>query len=242
MMVSLLKDESMEADLDACVPPWQRRHDDRIPLSALKEPENAPFYPLTPKLSTRMFPSRSSANAGGGGGASTVPSTPTQWVDVTWMPHTTLAQTSHVSLMIRSAHATLDPLLRIHSEGAEEWRIRTGIYGVGGLPLVPITTLSPTAPLTRRKRPSEDPLPQTTTTEEKSDASRSPSRTTSRARWTPSVSNVTHDCQWDYYAQIPIRWRDLPRDAYLRFEVLSAPNTVVRISNMLAFLVIRSLL
>ena len=34
------------------------------------------------------------------------------------------------------------------------------------------------------------------------------------------MANATHDCQWDWFVSLPIRWRDLPRDSYLLFELL----------------------
>lgn len=41
------------------------------------------------------------------------------------------------------------------------------------------------------------------------------------------VSKATHNCVWDCFVHIPIRWRDLPRDAYLHLEVLGQAESVV---------------
>jgi hypothetical protein len=132
-----------------------------------------------------------------------------KWVEVTWMPHTTLSQTSHVCLTIRSAHASLDALL---TDQPQEWKVNVSVYGVAGLLLVPVLSHTPAAQVSSRKRTRDE---STTATEQQSRAPR------------PTVSKATHDCIWDTFVQIPIRWRDLPRDAYLLFEVLGQADTVV---------------
>jgi hypothetical protein len=133
-----------------------------------------------------------------------------KWVEVTWMPHTTLSQTSHVCLTIRSAHASLDALL---TDRPQEWKVNVSVYGVAGLLLVPVLSHTPAAQVSSRKRARDESA--TATAEQPSRAPR------------PTVSQATHDCIWDTFVQIPIRWRDLPRDAYLLFEVLGQADTVV---------------
>ena len=140
-----------------------------------------------------------------------------QWVTVTWMPHTALAPNSYVGLSLKSAHHAEAPndqedfFLRQgqhrsrnitrNREGGEDWRVQVGVYAVGGLLLVPVLCHTPAAPLERR---------------------------TKNHSLRPTVTKATHDCQWNYYLKLPIRWRDLPRDAYLLLEVLNDRGEVVR--------------
>ena len=139
--------------------------------------------------------------------AGTVDPTKEKWVTTTWIPHTTLSQTSHVSLTIRSAHVVLDTLSYPVDDNLPEWRIRIGVFGVAGLPIVPLHVHTTAAPV--RKCAGEVP---------------SSSRVV--------LSQATHDCQWDTFVHIPIRWRDLPRDGYLAFEVLSHGENAVYYTKM----------
>lgn len=148
--------------------------------------------------------------------SSSVLTTPQEkWVKVTWMPHTTLSQTSHVCLGIRSAHVSLDPLLygpcgrNVATSPEQQWSVRARVFAIGGLPLMPIATMTPNATVTPRTR--------------RQPKDRQQEQVTLR----PSVSYGTHQCCWDAVVQIPIRWRDLPRDAYLHFEVLRLRDQVV---------------
>jgi hypothetical protein len=134
-----------------------------------------------------------------------------KWVKVTWMPHTTLSQTSHVCLTIRSAHASLDALL---TDRPQDWKVRVGLYGVAGLQMVPVFSHTPAAQVSSRKRAREE-----SSTAQQSRVPR------------PTVAKATHDCIWDTFVQIPIRWRDLPRDAYLLLEVLGNADTVVSLDH-----------
>jgi hypothetical protein len=120
-------------------------------------------------------------------------------VRVTWMPHTTLSQTSHVCLIVRSAHARLDPLE--HYNKPEEWQTRIHVCALGGISLIPVIAYhTPVSPVKSRKA---------------GDVHR------------PSVMSATHDCVWESFIQLPIRWRDLPRDAYFKFELLTDREKVV---------------
>ena len=131
-----------------------------------------------------------------------------KWVNVTWMPHASLSQASHVVLSVRSVQALLDELAFFKPE---EWQVRVTVHGIAGLPLVPVASSSPSAPLLSLRNL------QTTETQEELLIS----------NWEPLVSNVTHCCTWNFPLQIPVRWRDLPRDAFMKFEVIGHCDTVV---------------
>lgn len=129
-----------------------------------------------------------------------------------------------------------------------EWKIRVSTYAVGGLPLS-LTSLIPAATVQERKK-----IRRCNNTTEKSDMSfggggggdgGSPSTAiptnanscvdpgkdnndNTDILLRPSVSNATHDCFWDRDVKMPVRWRDLPRDAYLLFEVIGCGDRVVR--------------
>lgn len=138
------------------------------------------------------------------------------------MPHTSLAPTSHVTLAVRSAHASLlDPRfsssphstettgddrtnVHINLEASRDWNIRISLHGYGGVELVPIDCRTPSAPLKKRSSETRDWF------------------------FRPTVSQATHDCRWDFVAKLPLRWRDLPRDAYLFFRVVQDNGDVVR--------------
>jgi hypothetical protein len=125
----------------------------------------------------------------GGGLPSSDPSKD-HWVNVTWMPHTALSQTSHVCLTIRSAHVVLDDPFSVTKF---EWKVRVGLYGVAGLPLIPIKLHTKSSPVVKRTRENFQRV---------------------------TVQRATHQCLWDYFVHMPIRWKDLPRDSYLHYEVL----------------------
>jgi len=145
-----------------------------------------------------------------------------KWVDVTWMPHTTLAQTSHVCLSVRSAHGfennprLLDPT----EEPDDEWKVRVGAYGIGGLPLVSLASRTPSAVAVPRRTSSL-----TTGADTSDDAGDSRHRQQQNFQLRPSVSGATVDCIWDFFLPLAVRWRDLPRDSYLRFEILGSSST-----------------
>mmetsp|Transcript_24372 Transcript_24372/g.40400 ORF Transcript_24372/g.40400 Transcript_24372/m.40400 type:complete len:859 (+) Transcript_24372:93-2669(+) len=93
------------------------------------------------------------------------------WVDVTWMPHSSLSQTSHVAIAIQELSI------------AKECRVQVKVKGLGGLD------------------------------------------------WTvPSQTTASPDGNWNQILQLPIRWRDLPRDASLSFDVISAGDVVHKTS------------
>ena len=140
-----------------------------------------------------------------------------QWVNVTWMPHTALSQTSHVCLTIHSAQVVLslnddtDDGTPVLSSGGNcsdndemEWRIEMSIRGIGNVPLAPIATHTKAATVT--KRTSSSLLLQ------------------SRKRII-TIQKATHECHWDYFAYMPLRWRDLTRDAHLFIEIIRSSTT-----------------
>jgi Phosphoinositide 3-kinase C2 len=182
---------------------------------------------MPPKISL------SGTTSGGGHGKVAPPSdSQEKWVNVTWMPHSALSQTSHVCLIIRSAHATFDPIYDRHyssefytDENPVEWKIRIGVYGISGLLLVPVYTNSTAAPLVSRRK-SKHLTKEQNIGQRHSDV-KEYSTISSRDCLMTTILNATHDCWWDCLVQIPIRWRDLPRDAYLHFEVLGQHNVIV---------------
>lgn len=132
-----------------------------------------------------------------------------KWVNVTWMPHASLSQTSHVGMIIRSVLSSLDELKHFKPE---EWQVRVTVHAIAGLPLVPVPSLTPTAPVASLRSQMKGGR-QSVFEENK--------------KWFPLVSNVTHTCLFDSLVYIPVRWRDLPRDSYLKFEVLGHCDEVV---------------
>jgi hypothetical protein len=158
-----------------------------------------------------------------------------KWVNVAWMPHASLSQTSHVSLCIRSAQIRSYELV---PSQPEEWQVHVTVHGIGGLPLVVVASSTPTAPVVSSFLPSnKSPTVEAnkhTTTETSSTTTVSKGKK-QLVQWAPTISNATIACQWDFVIQMPVRWRDLPRDAFLRFQVTGKCSEVVR-KNDLSFL------
>jgi hypothetical protein len=107
------------------------------------------------------------------------------WVNVRWQPHTTLSQTSHVCLLVRSAHFVALDALDILEPRDQDWQARVSIRAVGGLPLTPLCSATPAAPTSKGKH-----------------------------------------CCWDAFIKLPVRWRDLPQDAYLQFQIVLGDTLV----------------
>lgn len=120
-----------------------------------------------------------------------------KWVQVSWMSHTNLSQTSHISLIVRAATVNFGRIL-FETEEIKEWNTRVEIFGLGGLPLLPVSASTVGACVRRMQTAASQPY----------------------------VSNATHECRWDYLIQLPVRWRDLPRDAYLLFEITGTDGDV----------------
>jgi hypothetical protein len=213
----------------------------------------------------RSAPSSGAASHGGvGGGTSSGSNDNNKWVNVNWMPHTSLAQSSHVCFIMRSAHVTLDDVsnndtIRLafnnnHTTATtttttasvpRRLRVRITIHGVAGPQLVPVACHTPTVSLSPRYSTSVKKEEEDTTAhndefrsslhagaggeEEKvgGNGGASTDRMTMTSDPPPKVTRASHDCTWNTFVQLPIRWRDLPRDAYLYFEVLGVHDTVV---------------
>ena len=133
-----------------------------------------------------------------------------QWVTVSWMPHASLSQSSYISFRVRSLLACRNESLK---QQPDDWQVKITIHGIAGLDLVPVASMTEFAPLVPIAR-----------SESMSDVKKQPQEQT----WNPMVSDSTHKCQWDSMISIPLRWRDLPRDAYLKFQVTGPRDSVVR--------------
>jgi hypothetical protein len=199
----------------------------------------------------------------------------TRWVTVSWMPHASLSQTSHVAVTVKSiiitsnddnnnSHKNINTttygVQQQQQQQFEDWQVQVTVHGVAGLPLVPVPSFTPMAPLitsknrkmnrnrnntTRNRNRNDDKddefllqqstsiattmlPPSTTTTTNRYPSSISDmydDENDSNSNWTASVSNATHSCRWDSLVQIPIRWRDLPRDAYIHFVITKSSSS-----------------
>lgn len=141
-----------------------------------------------------------------------------RWVNVTWLPHTALSQTSHACLIIKSAHSSFDDLL-VDRRVQPEWKVRVGVFGIGGIPLVPVSSHTSAAPVRSRRLCADLPA----------------SKAKRESSTQPTVMSATHDCVWEYLVHVPIRWRDLTRDSYLLFEILGGPANGVVYQGTLPF-------
>jgi phosphatidylinositol 3-kinase len=138
-----------------------------------------------------------------------------QWVTVSWMPHASLSQSSYIAFRVRSLLACLDDISLHLQQQPEDWQVKITIHGIAGLDLVPVSSMTEFAPLLAISRSSDDIQSRR-----------------QEYHWNPMVSNVTHKCQWDSLMQIPLRWRDLPRDAYLKFQVTGTRDSVVYVTTL----------
>ena len=100
---------------------------------------------------------------------------------------------------------------------AEDWQVRVTVHGIAGLPLVAAESITHMSPVVGTG--------ENVSTEE--ETGYAPSQTKSSLGWQPSASNATLTCTWDFVVQVPIRWRDLPRDALLLFEVTGKCDVTV---------------
>jgi phosphatidylinositol 3-kinase len=98
-----------------------------------------------------------------------------QWVDVTWMPHSSLSQTSYVALAIRELSIP------------DECRVQVEVQGLGGI------------------------------------------------NWTVPCQTTAADGVWNQILLLPIRWRDLPRDATLSFDLIYAGEIVTHSTSLRLF-------
>jgi hypothetical protein len=114
---------------------------------------------------------------------------------------------------VRSVLASLEKInVNDASIVTQDWQVQITVHGIAGLELVPVSSLTEFVPLESLGTKSK--LGQQQHNRDKG--------------WNPLVSNVTHACQWDSMIHVPLRWRDLPRDAYLKFSVKGPRDNVVR--------------
>jgi len=157
------------------------------------------------------------------------------WATVSWMPHASLSQTSHVAISVRAALARIDDTYgeNVHygsrkSASKDSWRVNVSVHGLAGLSLVPVSSQTrsvPLLPLHSEDEGNGDNYPTTLANHEYTEAQQDGAFRSSTTCKHPSVHETTHVCRWDddkngrSMMQIPLRWRDLPRDAYLEFSL-----------------------
>jgi hypothetical protein len=152
-----------------------------------------------------------------------------KWVPVSWMPHTTLSQTSHVCVEIRSALVVVNDFDSIllssnisrsschYSRTADvaaqnssrEWRVQATIQGLAGLHMVSSLV------------PCQTPAAAVV------DSSSSSLSQQQQPQQQLAIFGANRVCKWDRVLHLPMRWRDLPRDAYLQLEILAEKNNQV---------------
>ena len=132
----------------------------------------------------------------------------TPWVPVAWMPHTSISQTCYVKLTVRAAFHR-DDITTPSTAG--EWRIRATVHGMAGTPLGLATETPAVAlqPLTEWRRDGGDVV--------------------------LMDGGCTHGCAWEETIRLPIRWRDLPRDAYLQLHVVGPLDELVGVTLKIIF-------
>ena len=180
---------------------------------------------MAPKLGSRSVDKGSGPNTTS---PSSLLSPNEKWIPVTWMPCANLSQTSHVSLKVRSAQVTREPKFGGIScgdpdyseaetefyEEDDEWRVNATLLAGGGELLrdvgytLSLSSQTPAATVESRSYQSATNLE-------------------SVFHSIPRVSGSTHECHWEAVVQIALRWRDLPRDSYILFEVLDWDDSVV---------------
>ena len=147
------------------------------------------------------------------------------WIPVTWFPHTSLSQTCYVKLTVRAAFdrssANDDNEVFLTGSAAAavgEWRVRATVHGMAGTPLgLPSeTSAASLGSLSEWKqgRPPADLL----------------HRRSAAEHCTPLLvdGGCTRGCVWEETIRLPVRWRDLPRDAYLQLDILGPADEMVR--------------
>ena len=141
------------------------------------------------------------------------------WIPVTWFPHTSLSQTCYVKLTVRAAFDDRSDEL-LPSLG--EWRVRATVHGMAGSPLglpaeTSAATLHPVSEWQHGRPPWHD-NGNNTKQQQQDDL--------------PPLlidGGCTHGCAWEETIRLPIRWRDLPRDAYLQLDILGPTDEMVSI-------------
>eukprot|EP00533_Pseudo-nitzschia_delicatissima_P009312 CAMPEP_0116108996 /NCGR_PEP_ID=MMETSP0327-20121206/17089_1 /TAXON_ID=44447 /ORGANISM="Pseudo-nitzschia delicatissima, Strain B596" /LENGTH=1216 /DNA_ID=CAMNT_0003601957 /DNA_START=270 /DNA_END=3920 /DNA_ORIENTATION=- len=155
------------------------------------------------------------------------------WATVSWMPHASLSQTSHVAISVRAALARIDDTYsdfgrrRRRSASKDSWRVSVSVHGLAGLSLVPVNSQTRSVPLLPLHSEDEGGADNYSAlaNHEFTEAQQQGAFGSKDACKHPSVHETTHVCRWDddksgrSMMQIPLRWRDLPRDAYLEFSL-----------------------
>ena len=108
----------------------------------------------------------------------------------------------------------------------QDWKVSVTIHGVAGLDLVPVGVMTPSAPLLPINEQQQR---------------------SNRKSWKPLVAEATHICLFDddtptttcdggngreCILHVPLRWRELPRDSYLKFQVTGPGDNLVSQSLM----------
>lgn len=142
------------------------------------------------------------------------------WIPVTWFPHTSLSQTCYVKLNVRAAFDRSEQLL---PPSIGEWRVRATVHGMAGTPLgLPTETSAATMrPVSEWQRGRPPPAYDNNSNKKQEDQ---------QQQFPPLLvdGGCTHGCVWEETIRLPIRWRDLPRDAYLHLEILGPTDEMVR--------------
>lgn len=169
------------------------------------------------------------------------PADANRWVTVSWMPHASLSQSSYIALSVRSMVACLDDttdtannVLRSSQKQPQDLQVSVTIHGVAGLELIPVSSMTEFAPLLSISESSKKSSASSSSSSQQQQDLTSSVDKKNKKQWSPLVSTATHRCQWDNNSNhnnmvhIPLRWRDLPRDAYLKFQVTGSNDQVVR--------------
>lgn len=170
------------------------------------------------------------------------PADANRWVTVSWMPHASLSQSSYIALSVRSMVACVDDttdtangVLRSSQKQPQDLQVSVTIHGIAGLELIPVSSMTEFAPLLSISESSKkSSASSSSSSQQQQQGIASSVDKNNKKQWSPLVSTATHRCQWDNNStnnsmvHIPLRWRDLPRDAYLKFQVTGSNDQVVR--------------
>lgn len=134
------------------------------------------------------------------------------WIPVSWFPHASLSQTCYVKLVVRAAFEREYYETNTPNVVVGEWRVRATVHGMAGTPLGLSTETSAASlrPLSEWERGR-------------------PPQQQHHEHMPPLLldGGCTHGCVWEETVRLPIRWRDLPRDAYLQLDILGPTDEMV---------------
>ncbi|VEU44430.1 unnamed protein product [Pseudo-nitzschia multistriata] len=160
---------------------------------------------------------------------------PRLWATVAWMPHASLSQTSHVAVSVRAALATVHggSVGSSSGDGSSDaptlsWRVGVAIKGLAGLELAPVGSETGSAPLLPlghlRGHPSVTGATHACVWDRGGGSSSNSSSHNNNNNNSTSHNNTSNSNSHKTSGgllQVPLRWRDLPRDACLEFTVAS---------------------